>query len=168
LDLTLEKNFTKSYYFLLTGSIFDSKFRTLAGDWFNTRFNSQYQTNVLVGKEFIAGKQKNRIIGLNGKIILNGGNRITPIKLEESQRQGRTVYDNTNYLEESVGTYYRIDIGISYKINRPKLTHAIMLDIQNVTNRLNPLETYYSRSRQDIHTEFHTGVFPVINYRIEF
>jgi hypothetical protein len=168
LDLTLEKNFSRSYYFLLTGSVFDSKFRTLSGKWFNTRFNSQYQTNLLIGKEFISGKQKNRIFGINTKFVLNGGNRITPIKLAETQEENRVIYDNDHYLGQSVGTYYRMDFGISYKINRPKLTHSIMLDIQNVTNRLNPLEMYYSFSRQSIQTDYHTGLFPVINYRIEF
>lgn len=48
------------------------------------------------------------------------------------------------------------------------MTHAFMLDIQNVTNRLNPLERYYSQSRGDIMTEVHTGLFPVLNYRVEF
>ena len=168
IDITLEKNFSQSYYFLITGSIFDSKFRTINKEWFNTRFNSQYQGNFLFGKEFISGQNKNRIFGLNSKFIINGGNRITPIKLAESREFGYGIYDEDNFLGESVGTYYRLDLGVSYKINRPKVTHSIMLDIQNVTNRQNPLETYYSRSRQEIRTDTHTGIFPVINYRIEF
>ncbi len=168
LDLTLEKNFSRSYYFLATGSVFDSKFRTLAGDWYNTRFNSQYQGNFLFGKEFIKGQEKNKIFGVNSKFVINGGNRITPIKLQESIAANRGIYDFDNFLGESVGTYYRLDVGVSYKINRPKVTHSIMLDIQNVTNRQNPLSTYYSRARQEIHTDTHTGIFPVINYRVEF
>ncbi|NND04769.1 MAG: TonB-dependent receptor, partial [Saprospiraceae bacterium] len=94
IDITLEKNFSKSYYFLVTGSIFDSKFRAKDGNWYNTRFNSQYQTNILAGKEYVAGKKKNRIIGLNGKFVLNGGNRITPINVEASRAESKTVYDN--------------------------------------------------------------------------
>ena len=168
LDLTLEKNFSRSYYFLITGSIFDSKFRTIEKEWYNTRFNSQYQGNFLFGKEFIGGKSKNRIFALNGKFIVNGGNRMTPIKLAESRASGYGIYDRDNFLGASVGMYYRLDVGISYKINRPKMTHSIMLDIQNITNRLNPLEVYYSRSRQDLVTDTHTGLFPVINYRVEF
>lgn len=168
IDVTLEKNFNKSYYFLVTGSLFDSKFRAKDGRWYNTRFNSQYQTNILAGKEYVSGKKKNRIIGFNGKFVLNGGNRITPINLEASRAESKTVFDNDKFYAASVGTYYRFDVGFSYKVNRKKMTHAFMLDIQNVTNRLNPLERYYSQSRGNIMTEVHTGLFPVLNYRVEF
>ncbi len=168
IDMTLEKNFSRSYYFLVTGSLFDSKFRSRNGQWYDTRFNSRYQTNILAGKEFVGGKTKNRIIGINGKFVLNGGNRITPIDLAASRADNRTVLDLDRFYGVSVGTYYRFDIGFSYKVNRPKMTHSFMLDIQNVTNHLNPLDRYYHQGRQNIMTETHTGLFPVLNYRVEF
>ena len=124
--------------------------------------------NLLAGKEFVVGKNKNKLLGFNGKVILNGGNRTTPIDLEASRQEGRTVRNLDNFLGSSIGQYYRIDVGISYKINRKKMTHSIMLDIQNVSNRLNPLEEYYNRSTQQIQQEVHTGLFPVLNYRVEF
>lgn len=168
IDITLEKNFSDAYYFLITGSLFDSKFRNAAGRWYNTRFNSQYQLNALAGKEFVSGKDRNRIFGLNGKIVLNGGNRVTPIDIEASRDQGRTVRDNSQFLANSIGKYYRFDVGISYKIIRSKSTHAIMLDIQNVSNHLNHLWNYYIPSTGEIGYDDHTGLFPVLNYRIEF
>ncbi len=168
LDLTLEKNFSRSYYFLWTGSLFDSKFRNLEGEWFNTRFNSRYQSNLLAGKEFTKGRQKNKILGINGKVVLNGGNRTTPFDMAKSSELGYGVRDNSRFLSESIGAYYRLDVGVSYKINRKKMTHAIMLDIQNITNRLNPLEDYYIRSQQKVGVDTHTGLFPVLNYRVEF
>jgi hypothetical protein len=39
-DLTIEKNFNRNYYFLLTTSVFDSKYRALNKVWYNTRFFS--------------------------------------------------------------------------------------------------------------------------------
>jgi len=168
IDITLEKNFSSSYYFLLTGSLFDSKFRNAAGTWYNTRFNSQYQMNLLAGKEFVSGKSRNRIFGINGKMVLNGGNRVTPIDLTASREKGYTVRDHSQFLANSVGTYYRLDVGMSYKIIRSKITHAIMLDIQNVTNHLNHLQNYYNRFTGEIGYDDHTGLFPVLNYRIEF
>jgi hypothetical protein len=168
IDVTLEKNFSNSYYLLLTTSLFDSKFRTAGGQWFNTRFNSRYQVNLLAGKEFVSGKNRNRIFGLNGKMVLNGGNRVTPIDLQASRDHGYTVRDNDRFLANSVGEYYRLDVGISYKIIRQKITHAIMFDIQNVTNHLNYLQDYYNRYTGEIDYDTHTGLFPVLNYRIEF
>lgn len=168
IDLTLEKNFSQGYYFLLSGSLFDSKFRNAGGRWYNTRFNSQYQLNILSGKEFVSGKNKNRIFGLNGKMVLNGGNRVTPIDLAASADRGYTVRDKQQFLAESVGKYYRFDAGVSYKIIRKNTTHAIMLDIQNITNHLNHLSNYYIPSTGEIGYDDHTGLFPVLNYRIEF
>lgn len=168
IDVTLEKNFSQSYYLLLTGSLFDSKFRTWSGTWHNTRFNSQYQVNFLAGKEFVSGKNRNRLLGFNGKMVLNGGNRVTPIDLQASRVQGYTVRDDSRFLESSVGQYYRLDLGISYKIIRSKITHALMLDVQNVTNHLNRLQDYYNRFTDDIDYDTHTGLFPVLNYRMEF
>ena len=45
LDLTLEKFFTKQYYFLVTGSLFDSRYTPINGEEYSTRFNSNYQVN---------------------------------------------------------------------------------------------------------------------------
>ncbi|MCB0689745.1 MAG: TonB-dependent receptor [Saprospiraceae bacterium] len=168
IDISMEKSFSNSYYFLLSGSLFNSRFSNASGKWYNTRFNSQYQTNLLAGKEIVMGKNKNKIFGMNGKMVLNGGNRTTPINLEASREAGHTVRDKDLYLANSVGSYYRLDVGVSYKIIKTKTTHSLMLDIQNVTNHLNHLEDFYNRSTDQIEYTDHTGLFPVLNYRIEF
>ena len=100
--------------------------------------------------------------------MANGGNRITPIDLPASITNNEAVYRTEDYLALSMGTYYRLDVGVSYKVNRQNLTHTWRLDVQNVTNHLNPLRQYYSRNLQAISTEYHTGLFPVLNYRLEF
>ena len=64
--------------------------------------------------------------------------------------------------------YWRFDLGISYKINKKKTTHSIMLDIQNVTNRENVQGRWYSVSRDQLIDITQTGLFPSFNYRIEF
>jgi hypothetical protein len=168
IDITVEKYFSQNYYFLLTGSVFESKFRALNGHWYNTRFNGKYHLNMLAGKEFILGRNKHKIFGFNIKGIVNGGNRETPIDLERSALENRTIRNQIQYLAESVGTYYRFDIGISYKINRPKVTHSILLDVQNVTNHLNIFSTYYNSAAGQVNSDYHTGLFPVLNCRIEF
>jgi hypothetical protein len=169
LDITIEKYFSRQHYFLITASVFDSRFRMgKEGRWFNTRFNSHYQVNLLAGKEFEAGKTGDNIFGVNCKGILNGGNRLTPIDLESSIAEGFTVTEENRFLSESVGTYYRFDIGLNYKINRTGITHTISLDIQNVTNHLNVLNVYYNNRKQNLENEYHTGILPIINYRVEF
>ena len=168
LDLTIEKNYSRNYYLLFTGSIFDSKFTTLAGEWFNTRYSSKYQVNLLGGKEWKMGSDKDNILGVNMKLVFNGGERTTPIDLDASIAKGETVRLDDQLFSQSIGAYYRLDLGISYKINKKKSTHTISLDVQNATNRLNPFYNYYDDKTQSIDYEYHTGLFPVLNYRIEF
>jgi hypothetical protein len=61
-----------------------------------------------------------------------------------------------------------MDIGISYKINRPGSTHTIMLDVQNIFNYRNVAGTSYSIQRKQSSNEYGLGLFPLFNYRVEF
>ena len=170
IDLTLEKFFSNQYYFLLTGSLFDSKYTPQNGETYSTRFNGNYMANVLAGKEFLVGKKKGKknIFGINGKFALSGGNRFTPIDLAASKLEGQTVRFPNRQFEDRSGVYYRFDIGLSYRINKKRLTHTIMLDIQNVTNRANVANKFYNTFTEDIDVSTQTGLFPNFNYRIEF
>jgi hypothetical protein len=50
-DITVEKSYSRNYYVLFTGSVFDSKYRSLSGEWYNTIFSSKFQIrldNVLI------------------------------------------------------------------------------------------------------------------------
>jgi len=167
-DVTLEKYFSNNYYFMVTGSLFDSKYTPKDGKEYNTRYASNFQTNALFGKEWKVGKNKKNIIGFNGKAILAGGNRVTPIDLSASRAEGRTVRDYTKRYGEHAPTYWRFDVGMSYKINRKNTTHSIMLDIQNVTNHENVNYQFYSANQDKIVNVTQTGLFPSFNYRIEF
>ena len=81
---------------------------------------------------------------------------------------GEAVYLYDQSFAERAGTYYRFDLGLSYKINKSKLTHTIMLDIQNITNRLNVFAKYFDEDTNQVETYYQNGFFPVFNYRIEF
>ena len=169
-DMTLEKFFSNQYYFLLTGSLYDSKYTPQDGNTYSTRFNGNYMLNVLGGKEFSVGKKKGKqnIFGINGKFALSGGNRFTPIDLAASKEAGYTVRFPNRRFEDRSGVYYRFDVGLSYRINKKRLTHTIMLDIQNVMNRANVASKFYNPFSEKIDVSTQTGLFPNFNYRIEF
>ena len=167
-DITLEKFFSDNYYFMVTGSIFDSKFTPRDGNEYPTRYASNFQTNILFGKEWKMGKNKKNILGINGKAIIAGGNRDTPIDRVASQNEGRTVRKLDELFGEHMPAYWRFDLGVSYKMNKKKTTHTIMLDLQNVTNHENIQARRYSVSRDELVDITQTGLFPSFNYRIEF
>ena len=43
-----------------------------------------------------------------------------------------------------------------------------MIDVQNVTNRENLHDRYFDEDTKQIESDTQTGLFPFINYRIEF
>lgn len=169
-DLSLAHPFQDGLYVMLNSSVFSSEYSTYDGDWFNTRFNTDYVVNLLGGKEFELRerKGKKRFFGVNGKLTSTGGLRESPIDQEASMLLDETVriYDRT--YANHAGAYLRLDLGISYKVNRPRATHTLMLDIQNVSNRENIYGRYYDSDDNPIETLYQTGLFPFINYRIEF
>ena len=168
IDLTLEKFFSDNYYFLVTGSLYDSKYTDDLGKTYNTRFNANYQLNTLGGIEIPVGKNKKNILGFNGKAVASGGNRFTPVDFVASKAAGEDIRFTDRRFEDRNSMYWRLDIGVSYKINRKRLTHSIMLDIQNVTNRENAWAEFYNPNSGQIEKITNTGLFPNFNYRVEF
>ncbi len=167
-DISLERSFTRNYYFLVAGSVFNSTYTTYERKEFDTKFNRNYQVNVVAGKEWKIGKDKSKILSLNGKILASGSLRNSPIDLAASQLKGEAVYVKDKYFSAKGDPYYRLDVGFSYKINRMHCTHTFSLDIQNVTNHQNLFISYYDNKDQEIEKVYQMGLFPIFNYRIEF
>lgn len=168
LDVTLERFFSDQYYFLLTGSLYKSKYQPLNKQWYSSAFDGNFQLVALGGKEFKVGKKKVNILGFNAKLIYSGGRRTTPIDLEASRERGFTVYHYDQPYGSRNWPYKRLDIGISYRINARKMSHALLLDIQNVSNFQNIYSQYYSSSAGEIRSVYQTGLLPVFAYRVEF
>ncbi len=168
LEMTLEKFFTQRYYFMLTGSLFDSKYRASNGEWYNTRFNVHFAINLVGGKEFALGRKKNNFLGVNMKLTWAGGMRDTPIDLEKSVGEGYAVYIQDQQYELSHRDYFRTDFSINYTLNRSKVSHTFSLDIQNLTNNRNMMFEYYDPDLNEVKMEYHMGLLPVLAYKIEF
>lgn len=168
LEFTLEKFFSDRYYYLLTGSLFDSKYTDASGKQYNTRYNANYRLTLLGGKEWLAGKNKQNLWAANGKIIYSGGNRYTPIDLDQSIAEQETVLLAGQNYNSQVPSYWRIDFSGSYRINRPGKAHILSIQIQNVTNRENIFGYYFDNEKEKIATTYQFGLLPVLKYRLEF
>ena len=161
----------KDLYFLLSGSLYDSKYEGSDGVEHNTRYNGNFALTFTAGKEIRTGTGfKNRIIGLNIKTIYRGGFRDTPVNLEASQQ---SIDNETKYFEDKAFTeqnpaYFRTDIRVSMKRNRLKATHTLALDIQNVSNRKNIYGKFYDANSGTIKTYYQLSLLPILSYKIEF
>jgi hypothetical protein len=167
IEMTLEKTFAKQYFFLLTTSIFSSKYKGSDNIERNTPYNGGYVVNFLAGKDFKIGKQNN-IFSISWKITTAGGNYITPIDVVASKQQGGAVYDRSKSFDLQNPAYFRTDLKFSFKINRKKLTHEIAIDLQNFTANQNVFQQGYNARTNEITTTYQQGFLPIPFYRLTF
>jgi hypothetical protein len=166
MELTLERFLDKGFYYLLTGSVFQSKYKGSDNVWRNTAFNSNYTTNLLGGKEFRLGAKKS--FGLDTKITYAGGQRYTAFDLPQSAANKYIVFRETEAYQLKNASYFRWDFKLSYTANGRKATQKWYIDFQNLTGR----ENIYIRTLNPVSgkvTEINQiGFFPNINYQITF
>ncbi len=165
-ELTVEKFFSKNYYGLLTASIFDSEYQGSDGVWRNTAFNTGYVVNVLFGMEFNIGK--NNTLSFDLKATVAGGRRYTPIDLTASQLEGEEVLIDNEAFSLQFQTYFKPDFKISFRNNNKNYSQIWSIQLENFINRKNVFLQYYDEGENEIITEYQLGLFPLMQYRIEF
>lgn len=169
-ELTLERFFANDYYFLITSSLFDSKYKAMDGIERNTLFNGNYIGNLLVGKEFRlpSRNQKKKVFGVNAKISSLGPRRFTPVNVEESIAIGRTVYYEERAFSERADNVFIANLALSYRIDNRRLSQELKLDVQNFTNNDARLNQYYDASTGKIESDRQLPLLPVLIYTINF
>jgi hypothetical protein len=170
IEITLEKSFTKNYYFLITGSLYDSWYTAGDNKRYNTLYNTKYVSNILAGKDFSFGKDKRNLIGINSRLICRGGYRYTPVNKSRSLELNRIVYLDSQTYSKQLPGFLRIDAGISFRRNFSKSSLVVMLDVQNATGRRNVFKRRFSYETGKIIVNdiLSIGTVPVFNFRIEF
>jgi hypothetical protein len=167
MELTLEKYFNGTYYFLITASLFDSKYTASDGIDRNTAFNGNHVINGLFGKEWALGQKGNAIL-IDLKLTHAGNKRYIPIDLEASRRVGYTRYDYENAYQERYPNYFRADVKFTFRWQFTRLTQEFVLDIQNITGHENVYFQRYDPLTQEITTSYQMGFWPMFQYRILF
>ncbi len=171
IELTIEKFFSKGYYGLATGSLYQSTYKGTDLKTHNTAFNGQYVANLLLGKEFLLGKEKKNRFTIDIKMTTAGGRYYTPIDLAASQAKGIQVNQKGDVaFTERNPAFYRLDIKFGFVKNstKHKLAQSIYFDIQNVTNHKNVFAQRYNPAKNSINTAYQIGFFPNFVYKIQF
>ena len=167
LELTVEHFLTRGFYFLVTGSLFDSKYKGSDGVLRNTAYNTGYAANILGGKEFRIGRTGS-IIALNLKMSTIGGKYLTPLDLAASKLAQTEVYDDGLAYSVKQQPYFRIDFKISYKKEFRKSTMEFSIDLENLTDRQNIFnETYNAKTNQIVYN-YQQGFIPIPLFRWTF
>lgn len=171
IEFTLEKFFSKGYYGLLTGSIYESSYKGSDGVTRSTAFDGTFVYNILVGKEFKTGKSKRHAFTVDLKFTHAGGLPYTPVDLEASRKSGQQVLMGDDYtFSERYPDFLRLDLkaGFTYNSKSVRLSQSIYIDIQNVTNNKNIFAQQYNPVTKEINAVYQIGFYPNIVYKIQF
>jgi hypothetical protein len=134
-DVTFEKYLTKGMYYMITASVFDSKFCGGDGVWHNTRYNRNFILNGLIGKEWMIGRNKQDILSVNLKLTYQGGDRYSPINESATlaHPDKETQYDESDAFSKQLSPMFLANYTISYRMNRNKVSHEIAVKGLNAT-----------------------------------
>lgn len=172
IEITVEKFFDKSFFLLVTGSLYESKYRGSDGVLRNTDYNGNYTINVLGGKEFKFGKKKNHSISAGLKFTYAGGKRYGYVDEQASLANKELIFLDSGYNERQFKDYLRLDLKVNYKFNAKKVTHEIGVDLVNLLNTKNVLGLTYappsSPGADPFAVQYQLAFLPIFYYKIDF
>ena len=170
-ELTIEKFFSKGFYMLATGSIYESQYKGSDGIERSTAFNNQLVGNILAGREWKVGKEKRNAFTIDTKVTASQGNPYTPIDLAGTRANaGRQVEFEDQAFSLRYNDYFRWDVKFGFQLNSKtkKISHKFFIDFQNVLDRENEFIRRYNEVTDEINTVSQIGFFPDVLYRVQF
>lgn len=170
-ELTLEKYFSNQYFFLITGSLYDSRYVGSDGVDRPTNFNGHYAANILAGREFQISQKHG--FSASTKITWAGGRRTSPIDTAATLAARELVFIDSLTNSEQLRDYFRLDLRLAYKINTGKITHELAIDLVNVLDVQNILGLTYAPDPTNpdaypVKEEYQLGFLPIFYYKIDF
>lgn len=168
IDITLEQYMRNGFYYMLTGSLFKSKYKGGDGIWRNSRMDKGFMLNLLAGKEWMIGKRKQNVLSLNGRIYFHGGGRYTPVDEAMSLEKHEIVFDETQAFSKRFAPAINGDLSMSYRINKKKVSHEFAVKILNVGMSTGMHFYEYDERNGKIKQEDGMGLIPNISYKIYF
>ena len=179
LELTVQKYFDKTFFFLFSGTVYNSQYRGSDMVWRNTSYNGNYVVNLLGGKEFKVGERS--VIGIGGKVTAAGGKRYGLVDVQTSTDMKEIIFQDSMFNDLQFRDYFRADLKISWRKNADRVTHEFGLDLVNILGTRNLLTLAYRppltpadfTAQQNgtflpYSEKTQLGFFPIFYYKIDF
>ncbi|MFT6324343.1 MAG: hypothetical protein ACJAWO_001905, partial [Halieaceae bacterium] len=70
--------------------------------------------------------------------------------------------------ESKLNDVFYANLGLTYRVNKKKVTHEVKLDIQNVTNNKATVGQSYNSNNQNIEEYYQLSLIPNLMYILKF
>jgi hypothetical protein len=170
IELTLQKYFDKSFFFLFSATLFDSRYTASDGVERATSYNGKYIANLLAGKEFKLNQKQSISIGL--KTTVAGGKLYGYVDVDATNKFRELIFKDEGFNSRKFRDYFRLDTKINWKYNAKRVTHEIGLDLVNITGQQNVLSLAYAPdlitpSKEPVAEKYQLGFLPIFYYKID-
>ncbi|MDR0332040.1 MAG: TonB-dependent receptor [Dysgonamonadaceae bacterium] len=167
-EVTLERFFENNYYFLITGSLFDSKYKGFDGIERRTRFASNFAFNALGGYEWRLGKRN--LLSVNSRLSWVGGKRYVPGVVDFSVEGLFDIFqfDYSQAYKRRLPDFFRLDLTATMRQNFNRTSIEYFAEINNVTNHNNILMQFYNANRGRMENFYQFGFMPIGGVRFHF
>ncbi|MCV9385945.1 TonB-dependent receptor [Reichenbachiella ulvae] len=171
IDLSLERYLHNGFYYLISASLFDSKYTAADGIERNTRFNKNYVGNIVLGKEWQMGKNSNNTLGTSIRINYLGGNRKESIDEESSLIAQDVIYgerDGELSFSQKQKDLPIVSFTLSYRKNKARYSSVWSLQVINATQTEEFSADIFNQATQRVESQYTATLIPNLSYKIEF
>lgn len=167
LELTVEHFLSRGFYFLATGSLFESCYKGFDRINRNTAFNNNFVLNLLAGKEFTV--RKKNFLTIDCKLTWAGGMRYIPFHTEQAGEHYYTRVDEwENAYKKKRPDYFRMNLRAGYRVNLTKAMLEVAVELLNLTNHRNVYYEMFDPTTGEIKTFYQFPFLPVGLIRVLF
>ena len=169
-DITFEKYLTKGLYYMITASVFNSKYSGGDGVWHNTKYNRNFIVNGLIGREWMMGRNKQNVLSVNLKLTLQGGDRYSPIDEQASLNHPdkKIQYNETKAYSKQFSPMLLGNYTISYRMNKKKVAHEIAVKGLNITGYKEYFGHEYNIKTGEIEPNRNSTSLFNLSYKLDF
>jgi len=165
IDVLLEQFISNGMYYLISGSVFKSRYQDINGNWFNTRYDKSYLANFLIGKEFRFSRS---LWSVNARLNVQGGERYSKVDEEKSKIEKDVVFDSTTPFNLQIRPSLVTHFTIKYEWYRKRYTQSLAIKILNA-NIYKEFNGFRYNLKEDIVEEHREALMiPNLSYRISF
>ncbi|MEM8887655.1 MAG: hypothetical protein AAGD28_06680 [Bacteroidota bacterium] len=166
IDLTLERFLHNGWYYLISASVFDSRYTGGDGIERDTRFNRNLISNVLFGKEW--SLKKNRLFNVSMRYTYLGGDLIHPINESASLAAREIIEDFSSPFSQRNPDSHITSLTFTYRTNKKKHSNHWSLQLLNVLGGKEYNGYQYNFRNNSIEANTDRIVVPNLSYKIEF
>ena len=163
-EVTVEKFFEKNWYFLLTGSLYDARYKGYDGVERHNKYAGNFSVNLIAGYEWKL--TKDRLLSVNAKTVCMGAKRYIPVS--SAGLFADPVYDYSQTYTQRLPVYFRCDLNVNMKRNYKRVAVEWFFEALNLTSRKNIMFYQYNTSRGEYEYYYHNGFMPIGGCRVFF